>query len=348
LDQLVPSGSPGIPWNKLARDNEALLACAKERLVSELHSRCDLLQGETLQHTTNSTENVAHVLNGLCDPVKIFIKQEPHKVKKLADGRLRLIFSISTADGLVERLLWHSATKWEIENWAEIPSKPGMGSSDEQLPILRANLEELLATTGLLLDTDVSGWDWQVKLWLKICAFYCNLIGFSIPHGSDRHRMMKNREVLAEQPVMALSSGILYAIPLGGITLSGRFITSFSNSKQRVYMSTLADTMCMAMGDDCTEAVPIHRLAEVQSLYNRLGWGGRIEYRTTTEVNDTIFCSLRFHGTGATPVNWRRTLFSLLSKKTLTIDYLEQFAYEMRHNEELPAWVLPELFGRLK
>jgi len=35
---------------------------------------------------------------GLCDPVRLFIKQEPHPFRKVRTGRLRLISSVSLSD----------------------------------------------------------------------------------------------------------------------------------------------------------------------------------------------------------------------------------------------------------
>lgn len=40
-----------------------------------------------------------------CDPIKVFVKQEPHKRKKLDEGRLRLISSVSLIDTIIDRIL---------------------------------------------------------------------------------------------------------------------------------------------------------------------------------------------------------------------------------------------------
>lgn len=53
------------------------------------------------------------------DPLKIFIKQEPHKDKKIAEGRLRLIMSVSLIDSMVDRILFMRLAYKVVNNFKD-------------------------------------------------------------------------------------------------------------------------------------------------------------------------------------------------------------------------------------
>ena len=96
--------SPGVPWMKLASSNGVLMReyggivwkCVEQRLKALCTCVCDEMPAEEL------------VKAGLCDPIRVFVKNEPHSSKKLEEGRVRLIMSVSIVDQLVERVLCSS------------------------------------------------------------------------------------------------------------------------------------------------------------------------------------------------------------------------------------------------
>lgn len=275
-----------------------------------------------------------------CDPVRLFIKMEPHKLQKLLQGRFRLISSVSLIDSLVERVLYQRRAKLEIRSWDSIPSKPGMGASDDSINLLAAEIVGLLHRYGVVIDDDVAGWDWELKWFLLCAAIFADMIVMGVRFDSDYGRCLRSREAAAAYPVLADSAGYLYSL-LHPVMTSGRFVTSYRNSRARVILGTLAGTQPMAMGDDCNES-PINKVvAPTIKVYESLGYPRDIfEYIENRRLDGTIFCSMRFYhsdaGVSAEPVRWLRSLYRLLSKKYTHAD-LAQFEYEVRNCREYNA-----------
>lgn len=300
-----------------------------------------LLQRLQLLTKTLPLRGSAAVKSGVADPVRIFVKQEPHKWVKILLGRFRLIASVSLLDSLIERALYQRRCKLEIRDWAEIPSKPGMGASDEHIQLLALSITRLMRETGVDMDTDVAGWDWQTKWWLMLAAVFVDLKIMDIPIDSDYGRAILARELAAMYPVLSDSEGVMYEVD-EPIMASGRFVTSYRNSRMRTLASCIAGTTSMCMGDDCNEGPQVVTDAEVVESYTSMGYPPKIfEITRTHSLDSTVFCSLRFYerddGTiTAEPVRWIRSLYRLLSKKFTLID-LAQFEYEVRNSREYQA-----------
>lgn len=287
----------------------------------------------------------------LVDLVRVFVKQEPHKWSKVIMKRWRLIASVSTIDSGIERAVYQKRSKLEIANWEEIPSKPGMGGSDEDLGSLGRQLSAMLSM-GSLLDSDVSGWDWRRKKFQAFSRVYVDALHFDVHPDSDLFKVMWNREVAATNPVFCFSSGKLVTLRNNGIMLSGRFITSMGNSKERVYGSALVGTHAIAMGDDCNETLCGLSEKEAIERYDSQGYTGIVEYQTTDNIDGTIFCSTRFYpslkGYLGEPVHWHRTLFRLISKGLRKVPFAEiaQYLYEIRNLRVDQEQMTREIFSK--
>jgi hypothetical protein len=100
------------------------------------------------------------VQGGFADPVRLFIKEEPHSIAKCEKKRWRLISSVSIVDKLVEYVLFKIQNQKEIDNWRDIPSSPGFGFSQELVELLDSEVRgELLK--GKLRSSDVLGFDFS-------------------------------------------------------------------------------------------------------------------------------------------------------------------------------------------
>ncbi|YP_009373263.2 RNA-dependent RNA polymerase [Grapevine enamovirus 1] len=234
------------------------------------------------------------VLDGVCDPVRVFVKGEPHKVAKLHEGRFRIIASVSMVDQLVARMLFQSQNKQELRMWFSIPSKPGMGlSTDDQV---REFLDSLVAVSGapsadaLVADwqkwcvpTDCSGFDWSVPMWLLEDDMECrNRLTAEITQDLITLRSVWLKCI--GNSLFSLSDGCLLAQTTPGIQKSGSYNTSSSNSRMRVLMSKHAGAKwCVAMGDDAIESTDTNL-----SAYEEMGF--------KCEAADKFdFCSHIFH-----------------------------------------------------
>jgi len=118
---LNPEGGCGWPYAMDFATTDDFVAKGSQILQLQVALRVYLLSvtpTETL--LTLSAEQL--VSCGLVDPVRVFIKQEPHKIKKRALNQRRLIYNVSIVDKIVEMLLWGSCAKADIGSFENCPS----------------------------------------------------------------------------------------------------------------------------------------------------------------------------------------------------------------------------------
>lgn len=275
------------------------------------------------------------VRKGLVDPVKLFVKCEPHKVSKLSEGRVRLIFSMSLVDNVIARLLFANQNVAEIEAWADIPSKPGMGLNDEGLDKIYSSVVE--NSSGGLMEVDIRGWDWSFQEIdfiedLKRRTFLNN------GKGTFWERIARSHYHCVARKVMCLSDGSLIQQSVPGVMPSGWYNTSSTNSAVRAmnhYHAALSEGVspwCIVMGDDSVERyVPrvedhLKSLGKTCSLINKV------------DKDRFEFCSTDFVNGKGIPVNVDKQLMNLLCSVPKdyfeALDRFEQFMYEMRHHPE--------------
>lgn len=324
--------------NKLLLDDpllaEMLVEEATERVLRMLHCEGVLeLAGDKL------------VELGICDPVRLFIKTEPHKMSKIREGKLRLIQGLSIVDQMIDRLIFGAQNELEISMWSDIPSKPGIGLDDEGLQKMSRWFRSVLES-GCLVASDVSGWDWSVQADeldadLEIRTHLCD--GF----GSLWEQLAKIRVLCIKRKTFLFPDGRLVTQVDEGIMASGWYNTSSSNSRMRVYVRALAYSiwcerngvafnpaevkMCAAMGDDCVER---GLDGAVYGILEELGH--TIKEVTRMETLEGVeFCSHRWYADGlARPVNWVKTLFRFANHPN-DIDqwpgWLTQLMADFRH-----------------
>jgi len=281
------------------------------------------------------------VRNGICDPVKVFVKEEPHSMKKIVEGKLRIIASVSIVFQLMTRVICAKQNKAEIRQWESCPSKPGLGLHDEGLRVIVQNAKDILAY-GSILETDVSGWDWSCQDWeLALDAKIRLALSGQLP-GSDFDKVLRVHAHCVSNSVFVLSNGEMFAQTIAGGQLSGDYNTSSTNSRMRVAASLLArkwstgtmlldgKMLVVAMGDDSFELdVP-----GVSEGLKAIGHTVKMEKRDES-VDDLAFCSHLYHEDGtAWPEDYTKTLTRYLSHKRGDESYpayLAQLMHVMRH-----------------
>ena len=242
---------------KLASSNGAVMdsfgdvvwSCVRERLRALCTCQCSDLSAEEL------------VKAGLCDPIRVFVKNEPHSLKKLREGRYRLIMSVSLVDQLCERILSSEQNSLEIANFDRLPVKPGMGFSREKIDLLGCHLEQF----DELVSSDVSGWDWSVSAdELRFDALRrISAAGVAMDH--PLAKALLARATCLGRSVIAFSDGVLLAQRWDGVQKSGSYNTSSGNSWIRVAAARFAGAdQVVAMGDDCVDdGADPQRMAEL-------------------------------------------------------------------------------------
>lgn len=267
---------------------------------------------------------------GMADLVRLFVKDEPHNKRKQSSKRWRLIMAISAADQIIERLLCDKQNKTEIRNWKDHPSAPGISLSDDvELNQFYKRVMQAKATGAgpnpAIAEADVTGWDWSVKHWeLMYEAELRIALGHFSPTAA---RIIRARYYCVSHSCYAFPDGRVYALPEGGVQLSGCYNTSSTNSRLRVVVAMLSGaSWAIAMGDDCLEEF----VEDARESYARYGHPLKMYERQEDEFE---FCSMLFRpDCHPHPVDGTKTLFRLLEQKTYTRGLLLQFDMEMRNH----------------
>lgn len=322
-NQVVEKSSPGAPWIKLGASNEDIIDNYKPLLKRVIVERLVFMLYNDLEE--ESALDLLHL--GLADPVKLFVKNEPHAQRKLVEGRLRLISSVSICWNTISRLLYGRQNRLEKHNWSKgvIPSMCGMGSSDEDLRTLKGYWD----SQGFdnLAEADVSGWDWSIQAW-ELEADVERRIEAS-GRGPLLARLMRNTHYVMARKVFMLSNGTLLAQESTGVLPSGWYCTTTTNSYIRALAAHLVGArFYKVLGDDSVESF----VEGAVERYEDLGHDVKF-YRRCTEAVE--FCSRRWSRESWTAplVTWPRTFYRLLCQQP-SLDFVRQFKLEMRYNPE--------------
>jgi hypothetical protein len=334
--EVVPTSSPGVPWVRLGKCNRDIIQGPnRETLVSALLARIRLHLGTELHYVEGLTASEL-VQQGFSDPVKTFIKNEPHTLKKLRAGKLRLISNVSLVDSLVERILFRLQNRCEIRHWKDISSKPGMGLHDEGLKELWSTFSSAQSKYGSLAETDVSGWDWSVKYWLMQDDMLCRAKLAGARKGSAYYHLLMMRSLTVSLKVFCLSSGKLVAQKKRGLQASGSYNTSAGNSRMRVLLAYCALVLwIMVMGDDGVETSD--PTSNTRALYELMGFP--IKDYVICEPGEFSFCSTNFVGSWkGSPANAMKTVFRYLShslsSRTVNAEFRVQLEDDLRHHPD--------------
>lgn len=332
LDACEGTSSPGLPWASICATNQEVKDKHADWLVDAVLQRLELLANFDSSREDCACDPRWLVQEHLCDPVRLFIKQEPHTIKKDQEGRWRLISSVSLTDQVVERLLFQVQNEMEIDNWETCPSKPGIGLSlDEQASSLYNSVSGRLAGAE---SDDIEGWDFNVKEWQMRLEARARVALARASARSIFGRIVRARLWCLSRSVFVTSAGKMWYQTVAGWMKSGCYITSSGNSRMRVVLAWVIGCLwCIAMGDDSVHHIAPGGFEKCQEL------GFRIKASRPCADGSFEFCSHVFKrgpgGVVAQPLNWAKSAFRLLDGKPSAMK-LEQFKFEYRHSPELP------------
>lgn len=317
LERLPKDSKPGVPYLSLGNNNQDILPNNKELIINATIERLKILWELDLEKRNLSPRELVEI--GACDPVRLFVKGEPHSKRKVKSKRWRLIMATSVVDSLVERVMCYDQNKVEISEWEDIPSAPGINLLDQQAMI---NLyKDIHARKGDVAEADVTGWDWSVQ------ASELRLEGLArgdLCSASPVLRtMFVNREYCVANAVYALPDGTLVAKDVPGVQCSGRFNTSSTNSRLRVALAYLVGSeWAKAMGDDCLEQF----IEDAERKYAERGHPLKMYNRKEDKFE---FCSQIMSSTGCCPADGTKSLYRLIEQPEITGELLAQFAEVM-------------------
>ncbi|APG75811.1 hypothetical protein 2 [Hubei sobemo-like virus 19] len=240
------------------------------------------------------------------DPIKIFVKPEPHSLKKISLKRYRLISSVSLADQLIDHMLFGEMNDKLIAGWPYLPSKVGwsfIGGGWKAMP-----------KGGSWLAIDKSSWDWTVRPWLFDLVLEARL-GLCRTRGEVRDRWSKLAVMRYQQlfgnPIFITSGGFLLKQKRPGVQKSGCVNTISDNSMMQslLHIRVCLETnqpigVLFSMGDDTLQQAP-PLLDEYLATLSK--------YCIVKQAGDEVeFAGFRFDGMLVEPVYHGKHAYNLL------------------------------------
>nr|QVG74749.1 hypothetical protein 2 [Virus sp.] len=238
------------------------------------------------------------------DPIRLFVKPEPHKKEKIETGRYRLISSVALVDQIIDHMLFDSMNSLVPPNWLFQPVKCGWSP-------LAGGWKFLPPKPMVAIDR--SSWDWTVQPWLlemmlEVRAGLCQTVGplFEKWLNLAQYRYTQ----LFARPLFITSGGTLLRQANPGVMKSGCVNTIVDNSIQQWLLHSrvllehglpVVGTM-WCMGDDTLQS-------SVPEDYE--AWLS--EYSIVKErINKVEFAGFLFEGRVVEPIYFGKHAFNLL------------------------------------
>ena len=119
---VVKESNPGIPYKIFGATNHDILENNGSFILRAVSARLHKILKTPLADLRKMSA-IELALNGLCDPIRVFVKNEPHSKLKMSQGRYRIISSVSLVDNLLQRIIFDAQDRLEIAEWTRSPSQ---------------------------------------------------------------------------------------------------------------------------------------------------------------------------------------------------------------------------------
>lgn len=315
-EKLDWTSSPGYPYLRRAPTNRDLF-----RVV-------DGIPDQTASNKIWLTVQ-ARLLERDADCIRLFIKAEPHKLKKIEQGRFRLISSVSVVDQIIDHMLFGDFNETLIQNWPYVPNRPGWS---QYVGGWRAMPME----TWVALDK--SGWDWSMQLWLaeivlQIREMLCENV-------TDQWKELAQWRYtkLFVNPQFITSGGLIFNQVKPGVMKSGCVNTIADNSIMQVVLHVRASLMAdvnigeiITMGDDTLQ----RRVDKFDAYLSALGQFCHV--KQAVPANE--FAGFRFHGMSCEPLYKGKHAFNLLHVDDSVIESVCDSYVLMYHRSSYRDWI---------
>lgn len=204
------------------------------------------------------------------DPIRVFVKYEPHKIAKIQEGRLRLISSVSIVDQVIDHMLFDAQNDIEIKNWSQIPSKAGWAPSEGGWSYL------VQSVPGPHMSIDKSAWDWGMPAWVVECDLLVRQ-RLCMNLNEEWVRLARKRYTeLFHTCELMLSNGMVFEQVYPGLQKSGTVNTIATNSRCQLLLHYVVERRLgerlpepISIGDDTTQQAFI--CDDYMSHLDRLG-----------------------------------------------------------------------------
>ncbi len=328
LQEMNKQAAAGFPYCFTHQLKGTWIMLDPETVVELVLKRLKLLEEADPRELEKLTA-VQMVEQGYVDPVAVFVKDEPHKVSKIKEGRFRLISNCSIVDECIKRLLFkeqNEADKLDCYN----PNGSAGGwdwTTDEAAAICYNSVEAWLPEAA---SSDISAWDWSLAMWL----FRAETEVRRRLNGSSREslwfRIATNITTCFGRSVYVLSDGTAYVLENDGVQKSGDLNTTTGNGRMRNIIACLLGAKnSKSCGDD-----NISTYVE-DAVEKALRYGVRLTDYTKIDLKAGFeFCSAMFTEAKAIPLSCVKALYTLLTDPPST-EKLTVFLREFRHAPDL-------------
>lgn len=210
VTQLDFTSSPGYPHLNVYQTNAAFFSYDNGHFYNEsrLHEVYEMVMRQISERRS--------------DPIRLFIKDEPHKVKKLETGRYRLISSVSVIDQLIDSMLFRDMNSLAPLNYVNSPIQVGWTP-------LKGGWALLPYVTPQI-AIDKSSWDWTVQPWILEAVLALRKRLCFNPNAEWTSLAEWRYEALFKSPWFITSGGLLLQQVNPGVMKSGCFNTLMDNS----------------------------------------------------------------------------------------------------------------------
>lgn len=324
LAKLDWTSSPGYPYMRRATNNRQLFKVADDGTIDQ--DRKLWMWDIVSQRIKNRTS----------DPIRLFIKPEPLKKKKLEQHRYRLISSVSVADQIIDHMLFGDMNDKLIESWPMIPSKPGWShliGGWRHVPV-----EQWVAA-------DKSGWDWTMMLWLidLVLSLRASLCKNLTPEWLDLARWRYIELFVA--PLFIASNGMLLRQKRPGVMKSGCVNTISDNSMMQYLLHLrvcfelgIEPEELWSMGDDTLQK----KMQRIKEYFEKLAQYCKLKQWAITNE----FAGFRFQGRSVEPLYRGKHAYTLLHMDPAIKDDLAD-AYMLQYHRSKHRSYLANMFTEM-
>lgn len=262
------------------------------------------------------------------DPIRCFIKHEPHKLSKLEENRLRLISAVSLVDTMTDRIMFGWLARTVLMKVGETPVMVGWSPTGGGLSWM-IDLFRGKTTRGL----DMTAWDWTVMEWM-ILALRDLVKSLALFAPAWWYEWVDARwEMLFRDAIFCFADGTLVRQPGWGVIKSGCFLTIILNSFGQILKFHLASRRLslpritrVIMGDDET-LEDFESFDQYEKFINDLGF--------RLKPSEPIDGELQFAG-------WR-----MFPNYTTILEYASKHVFKITHTPDSDIVTVLEAYQRL-
>lgn len=333
VGRVKPDSSPGYPYNLRFATNKLLLDRHRDQVISLVAWRLKMRSSLPVSYWESATP-AAWLAAGLSDPVRPFLKQEPHPRRKAKDKKWRMICGVSVVDQCFERCIFTMFTDACKLNYPNLPVQLGIGFSDEMVTETQRQIAAKASSPDNVWSSDAPSWDAGVNPPMT-ASFAVAVEGKAHVRSERLRRALTSWYYTACWSLYVTPSGFIYLKLKPGQTLSGSFATSIWNGWMRRLLSIAVRVpWSLHAGDDTTD-LPDFPGSELADRYAERG----VVLRDLKQYSrDSFeFCSHRYEVVAGRCVayltSWRKAIYKLLSAKSPAPDAIRGVQYELRHND---------------